>query len=205
MTILRRRLPLWPIPLLWTLALGLWGLSRQHSVWRDEAATWQVARRSVADIWHMLGQVDAVHGLYYLLMHGIFECFGPGTTALRLPSVLAMAVAAACVTTIGHRLAGVWAGLAGGLAFGLLPAVQFYLQEGRPYALITAGAGIATLLLVTALEGRGRAVHWAAYGGTVAGVRAAELAVPADPARPRWRPCSGCGPGAAPGRAGRRP
>ncbi|KOG22461.1 membrane protein [Streptomyces viridochromogenes] len=165
---MRRRLPLWPIPLLWTLALGLWGLSRQGSVWRDEAATWQVARRSTADIWHMLGQVDVVHGLYYLLMHGVFECFGAGTTALRLPSVLAMAVAAACVTVIGQRLAGVWAGLAGGLAFGLLPAVQFYLQEGRPYALITAGAGIATLLLVTVLEGRGRAVHWVAYGATLA-------------------------------------
>ncbi|MBT2676643.1 glycosyltransferase family 39 protein [Streptomyces sp. ISL-14] len=165
---LRRRPPLWPIPLLWTLALGLWGLSRQHSVWRDEAATWQVARRSAGDIWHMLGQVDAVHGLYYLLMHALFECFGPGTTTLRLPSVLAMAVAAACVTVIGQRLAGAWAGLAGGLAFGLLPAVQFYLQEGRPYALIAAGAGISTLLLVTVLQGRGRGVHWASYGGTVA-------------------------------------
>ncbi|MFE6697867.1 hypothetical protein [Streptomyces sp. NPDC057718] len=166
-TFFRHRLPVWLIPLLWTLALGLWGLSREQSVWRDEAATWQVARRSVADIWHMLGQVDAVHGLYYLLMHGLFECFGPSTTTLRLPSVLAMAVAAACVTVIGHRLAGVWAGLGGGLAFGLLPAVQFYLQEGRPYALIAAGAGISTLLLVTVLRGRGRTVHWAAYGGTV--------------------------------------
>ncbi|MFE5891585.1 hypothetical protein ACFQ6E_21905 [Streptomyces sp. NPDC056462] len=159
---------LWPIPLLWTLALGLWGLSRQDSVWRDEAATWQVARRPVGDIWHMLGNVDSVHGLYYLLMHGLFEWFGAGTTTLRLPSVLATAVAAACVTAIGHRLAGAWAGLAGGLAFGLLPAVQFYLQEGRPYALIAAGAGISTLLLVTVLEGRGRAVHWIAYGGTLA-------------------------------------
>ncbi|MGI5378148.1 glycosyltransferase family 39 protein [Streptomyces sp. CA-251387] len=154
--------------MLWTLALGLWGLSRQDSVWRDEAATWQVARRSVADIWHMLGHVDAVHGLYYLLMHGLFEWFGASTTTLRLPSVLAMAVAAACVTVIGRRLAGVWAGLAGGLAFGLLPAVQFHLQEGRPYALVVAGAGVSTLLLVTVLQGRGRAVHWAAYGGTVA-------------------------------------
>ncbi|ELS56362.1 glycosyltransferase family 39 protein [Streptomyces viridochromogenes] len=163
-----RRPPLWSIPLLWTLALGLWGLSRQHSLWRDEAATWQVARRSTADIWHMLAQVDAVHGLYYLLMHGLFERFGPGIATLRLPSVLAMAVAAACVTVIGRRLAGAWAGLAGGLAFGMLPAVQFYLQEGRPYALVAAGAGVSTLLLVTVLQGRGRAVHWVAYGATVA-------------------------------------
>ncbi|MDX3803324.1 glycosyltransferase family 39 protein [Streptomyces sp. AK04-3B] len=167
MSVLRRRLPMWVIPLLWTLALGLWGISRQNSVWRDEAATWQVARRSAGDIWHMLGQVDAVHGLYYLLMHVLFECFGPGVIVLRLPSVLAVAAAAACVTVIGQRLAGARAGLAAGLALGLLPTVQFYLQEGRPYALVMAGSAISTLLLVTVLQGNGRAVHWAVYGGVV--------------------------------------
>jgi mannosyltransferase len=164
---LLRCVPVWAFPVLWTLVFGLWGLSRQHSVWRDEAATWQVAQRSAADIWHMLGQVDAVHGLYYLLMHGLFACFGPSTTTLRLPSVLAVAVAAACVAVIGHRLAGAWAGLGGGLAFGLLPAVQFYLQEGRPYALVAALAACSTLLLVTVIEGRGGAMRWVAYGGTV--------------------------------------
>lgn len=151
---------------MWTVALGLWGLSRQDSVWRDEAATWQVAQRSTGDIVRMLEHVDVVHGLYYLLMHALFECFGPSTTTLRLPSVLAMAVAAGCVAVIGQRLGGAWVGLGAGLAFGLLPAVQFYLQEGRPFAFVAAGAGIATLLLVALLQGRGWA-HWAAYGGTV--------------------------------------
>ncbi|MCS0637046.1 glycosyltransferase family 39 protein [Streptomyces sp. LP05-1] len=163
----RRGVLVWLIPALWTCALGLWGLSRQNSVWRDEAATWQVARRSTAEIWQMLGNVDVVHGCYYLLMHALFEWFGPGTTTLRLPSVLAMGVAAACVAVVGHRLAGTWAGLAGGMAFGLVPAVQFYLQEGRPYALVAAGAGVSTLLLVTALERRARWPRWAAYGLTV--------------------------------------
>ncbi|MFI1151321.1 glycosyltransferase family 39 protein [Streptomyces sp. NPDC020817] len=148
-----RRGPLiWLIPSLWTLALGLWGLSRQDSVWRDEAATWQVAGRSTGEIVDMLGNVDAVHGLYYLLMHGLFELFGASTTTLRLPSVLAVAAAAACVAVIGRRLAGSWAGLGGGLALGLLPAVQFYLQEGRPYALVAAGAALSTLLLVSLLS-----------------------------------------------------
>ncbi|RPK43548.1 hypothetical protein EES40_16565 [Streptomyces sp. ADI93-02] len=163
----RHRVLVCLLPMVWTLALGLWGLSRQDSVWRDEAATWQVAQRSTAEIWSMLGNVDVVHGCYYLFMHGLFEYFGPSTTTLRLPSVLATAVAAACVAAIGHRLAGLSVGLAGGLAFGLLPAVQFYLQEGRPYALVAAGAGISTLLLVTALQGRTQMPHWFAYGGTV--------------------------------------
>lgn len=115
----------------------------------------------------MLKNIDVVHGLYYLLMHELFACFGPSTTTLRLPSVLAMAVAAGCVAAIGHRLAGGWAALGGGMAFGLFPAVQFYLQEGRPYAMVTAAAAISTLLLVTLLEGRGGGMCWAAYGGTV--------------------------------------
>ncbi|MFJ6843838.1 hypothetical protein ACIQRE_14320 [Streptomyces griseoluteus] len=151
---------------MWTVGLGLWGLSRDHSVWRDEAATWQVARRSTADIWHLLDQVDAVHGLYYLLMHALFSCFGPGTTTLRLPSVLAVAVAAGCVTVIGGRLAGNPAGLGAGLALGLLPAVQFHLQEGRPYALVMAGTAVSTLLLVVLLE-RPASWWWAGYGVTV--------------------------------------
>ncbi|MFF3512771.1 hypothetical protein [Streptomyces sp. NPDC002573] len=153
--------------MVWTLGLGLWGLSRKHSVWRDEAATWQVAQRSAGEIWHMLGQVDAVHGLYYLLMHVLFKYFGPGTTTLRLPSVLAMAAAAACVAVVGRRLAGFWAGLGGGLALGLIPSAQFFLQEGRPYALVAAGAGGATLLLVTLLQRHGGAARWTAYGGVI--------------------------------------
>ncbi|WP_405495749.1 hypothetical protein [Streptomyces sp. NBC_00096] len=164
----RRRHLVWLLPVLWTLALGLWGLSRQNSVWRDEAATWQVAERSPGEIWHMLGTVDAVHGLYYLLVHVLFEVFGASTTTLRLPSVLAVAVAAACVALIGRRLAGPWAGLGGGLALGLLPAVQFQLQEGRAYALVAGGAGVSTLLLVSLLPpgrpARRTWPRWTAYG-----------------------------------------
>uniref|UniRef100_A0AAU2JJQ6 Glycosyltransferase RgtA/B/C/D-like domain-containing protein n=1 Tax=Streptomyces sp. NBC_00049 TaxID=2903617 RepID=A0AAU2JJQ6_9ACTN len=166
----RRRHVVWLLPALWTVALGLWGLSRQDSVWRDEAATWQVAGRSAAGILDMLGNVDAVHGLYYLLMHGLFEVFGASTTTLRLPSVLAVAAAAACVALIGRRLAGFWAGFGGGLALGLLPAVQFYLQEGRPYALVAAGVGLSTLLLVSLSEsppGRRAWPRWTAYGALV--------------------------------------
>ncbi|MFZ3495682.1 glycosyltransferase family 39 protein [Streptomyces sp. 5.8] len=171
----RRPYLVWLVPVLWTLALGLWGLSRQDSVWRDEAATWQVAERSPGEIWHLLGTVDAVHGLYYLLMHLLFEVFGASTTTLRLPSVLAVAVAAGCVALIGRRLAGPWAGLGGGLALGLLPAMQFQLQEGRSYALIAGGAGLSTLLLVSLIArtgagsrpGRRTWPRWTAYGALV--------------------------------------
>ncbi|MFJ9342201.1 hypothetical protein ACIRP0_23305 [Streptomyces sp. NPDC101733] len=102
------------VPAVWTVMFGCWGLSRQNSGRRDEAATWQVASRSVADISALLGNVDVVHGLHYPLMHGLFEVFGASTTSLRMPSVLAVAGASASAALIGNRLGGPGAGLGGG-------------------------------------------------------------------------------------------
>ncbi|MFF8022864.1 glycosyltransferase family 39 protein [Streptomyces sp. NPDC007896] len=107
-----------------TLLLGLWGIRRENSMWRDEAATWQVAHRTVPEIWHLLDRIDVVHGLYYLFMHGVFAVFGDSLLTLRLPSVVAMAGAAALVTLLGTRLADRCTGLAAGLTFALIPAVQ---------------------------------------------------------------------------------
>ncbi|WP_441246544.1 glycosyltransferase family 39 protein [Kitasatospora sp. McL0602] len=148
------------------LALGLWGITRDGSIWRDEVVTYQVAHRSLPELWRLLGEIDAVHGLYYLLLHGTFALWDGGLTALRLPSVLAMAAAAAGVAEIARRLAGPRAGLLAGLAFVPLPAVQQYAQEGRSYALVCAAVVAATLLLVRAWQRPGRAA-WAGYGTAV--------------------------------------
>ncbi|MGW1377526.1 glycosyltransferase family 39 protein [Streptomyces sp. NPDC002446] len=138
-------------PALLALALGLWGLSRQGAIWRDEAATWEVAQRSIPEIWHLAGQVDVVHWLYYLLIHTVFEVFGASLAALRLPSVLGLIVAVAATAATGRRLAGPLAGLSAGLVLALLPVMQRYAQEGRSFALVTAGVAVATWLLVGAV------------------------------------------------------
>jgi mannosyltransferase len=66
-----------PIVGLLGAALSLAGASRP-SFWYDEAATISASySRSLAQLWAMLGNVDAVHGLYYLFMHGWFEVFPP--------------------------------------------------------------------------------------------------------------------------------
>ncbi|MGV9338026.1 glycosyltransferase family 39 protein [Streptomyces sp. NPDC003688] len=144
------------LPALTALLLGLWGLTRQGSLWRDESVTWQVAHRPLDDLVALLGRIDAVHGLYYLLMHGVFALWDGGLIALRLPSVLATALAAAGVGALGARLAGRRAGVLAGVLFTLLPATQQYAQEGRSYALVTAGVVWGTYLFQ-----RGR---WPAYG-----------------------------------------
>ncbi|MDX3230906.1 glycosyltransferase family 39 protein [Streptomyces sp. ME19-01-6] len=145
-----------------TLALGLWGIRRENSMWRDESTTYQVAHRSVAEIWHLLGAADVAHGLYYLLMHGVFALWDGGLLALRLPSTLAMAAAAAGVALLGLRLAGPRAGLAAGVVFSLAPAVQRYAQEGRSYALVCAAVVWCTHLLLSAVA-HPRKRTWAGY------------------------------------------
>ncbi|WP_369777851.1 hypothetical protein [Streptomyces sp. R33] len=162
-----RRTAAWRwLPPLLAVLLGLWGLERagadgRGGMWRDESVTWQVAHRPLGSIWELLGQVDAVHGLYYLLMHAVFQVWdggGPATGglwALRLPSVAATALAAAGVAAVAHRLVGERAALCSGVAYAVLPPVQMYAQEGRSYALVAAAVVWATYLMLRE--------HWVAY------------------------------------------
>ncbi|MBZ4018156.1 hypothetical protein CCS38_20955, partial [Streptomyces purpurogeneiscleroticus] len=95
-----------PAPCALALALGLWGIRRQGSIWRDEVVTYDMAHRSLPELWGTLQNVDAVHGFYYLFMHALFDVLGGGVVTLRLPSVLAMTAAAAGVALLGARVAG---------------------------------------------------------------------------------------------------
>ena len=62
-----------PIVGLLGAAVSLAGAGRP-SFWYDEAATISAAySRSLSQLWRMLSNVDAVHGLYYLFMHGWFQ------------------------------------------------------------------------------------------------------------------------------------
>ncbi|WP_328746907.1 glycosyltransferase family 39 protein [Streptomyces sp. NBC_00285] len=157
------------VPAVAALVSGLWGIGRQDSMWRDESVTYQVAHRSLGDLWGLLHHIDAVHGLYYLLMRAVFVVWDGGPVALRLPSVLASVLAAAGVGAIGARIAGPRSGTLAGLVFALLPVTQMYAQEGRSYALVTAGVIWATYFFVRATDAPGtRARWWTAYGLTLA-------------------------------------
>lgn len=73
-----------------TLAVATVG-SDNPQLWRDELASWNAAIRSTGDLIGMLGHVDAVSGLYYLLLHGWISVFGDSEVMLRMPSAIAMA------------------------------------------------------------------------------------------------------------------
>ncbi|WP_435842540.1 glycosyltransferase family 39 protein [Streptomyces collinus] len=153
------------VPMAVMLATGLWGLDR-GGMWGDESVTFQVAQRTVPQIWRLLHDVDAVHGVYYLFMHAVLTVH-PGEVVLRLPSVWAATATAGLVAALGVRLAGPRAGLWAGVLYAITPMTGHYAQEGRSYALVAAGVAGATLLLVRAVDAGGARAWWP-YGTVVA-------------------------------------
>jgi len=148
------------IPAAVMLALGLWGLARDSSVSNDEAATSIAARLSLSQLVHLLRHIDAVHGLYYLLMHG-WVAIGSSPVVLRFPSVIAMSVAAALTGVLAARLSqSAMAGVFSGLIMAFTPVISYYAQTARSYAFVYACVVGATLALVAAV--RAETAHAAA-------------------------------------------
>jgi mannosyltransferase len=156
------------IPAAAALVVGGYHLG-QLSLWRDEAYSLEAADRSIPQIFALLRHTDAVNGTYYLFMHGVIGLLGTSATALRLPSLIATAVAAAMTAALGRllaRRAGLpvpWlAGLLGGLLYVATPQVTRYAQDARAYAFVTMFVTIATYLLVRAVMA-GTWRWWAGY------------------------------------------
>ncbi|MBF4613205.1 glycosyltransferase family 39 protein [Curtobacterium sp. VKM Ac-1376] len=138
------------------------------SVWYDEAATVASAQRSWPALWAELQNVDAVHGLYYAVMHVWFTLVGYSPFTLRFPSALAIGVSAGLVVALGRRLGGFRLGVVSGIVFLLLPRVAWAGTEGRPYAAVTTFAVALTLVGLTAVRRARSRRHatrwWVVYG-----------------------------------------
>jgi mannosyltransferase len=144
-------------------AISLGGAARP-SFWYDEAATISASySRSLGQLWHMLGNVDAVHGLYYALMHAWFQIVPPTEFWSRAPSGLAVGGAAAGVVVLGRQFSSRTVSVASGVLCGILPRTTWAGIEARPYALSMMAAVWLTVLLVVAAR-RNTAWSWLSYG-----------------------------------------
>jgi mannosyltransferase len=144
------------------IVVSLGGAGRP-SFWYDEAATISASySRSLSQLWQMLGNVDAVEGLYYVLMHGWFTIFPPTEFWSRVPSGLAVGGAAAGVVVLGKQLSSRTVAVASGLVCAILPRTTWAGIEARPYALSMMAAVWLTVVLVYAAR-RDTARAWLSY------------------------------------------
>jgi mannosyltransferase len=140
------------------------GWAGRPSFWYDEAATISASySRSLGQLWQMLSNVDAVHGLYYVLMHGWFRTFPPTEFWSRVPSGLAIGGAAAGVVVLGKRFSSRTVAVASGVVCAILPRATWAGAEARPSALSMTAAVWLTVLLVYAAR-RDNAWVWLSYG-----------------------------------------
>lgn len=144
--------------LLTSLAIGV------PAPWRDEQAT---AAAAASRTWPQLvdlvtGSTDAVSALYYALMHLWVGLVGVDPFWLRLPSAVAVGVAAAGLVVLGRQLDRTRTGLFAAAVLVLLPRVFWAGGEARSYALQIAAAVWLTVLFVDAIR-KGRWVRWVLF------------------------------------------
>ncbi|MCX4746836.1 glycosyltransferase family 39 protein [Kitasatospora sp. NBC_01287] len=138
----------------------------ERQMWRDEQASWWASTLSIGDLSKLIHNVDIVLLPYYLFLHGWIDLFGDSPTALRVPSAIAMAVAAGWLALLGRRLFTPATGLLAGLLLAVLPSTTRYGQEARPYAFAVLVAIASTHLLVRALD-RPSLKSWVGYAVTI--------------------------------------
>jgi mannosyltransferase len=169
------------VPVIAELLVGGYQLGRA-SLWRDEGYTREVSQRSAGDIIALLRHQDAVHGLYYLIMHLMAGGLGTSPTAIRIPSLVATSLAAGLTAALGRRLAMAAAapaasatGMLAGLLLVALPITTWYAQDARPYGMATLCAVGATYLLVRGMTEPSR-WWWVAYAAVIVALALLNLA-----------------------------
>nr|WP_231964315.1 MULTISPECIES: hypothetical protein [unclassified Mycobacterium] len=156
----------WLIAAFATVVSAAW--AGRPSLWFDEGATISAsASRTLPELWKLLGHIDAVHGLYYLLMHGWFAMFPPTEFWSRAPSALAVGAAAAGVTVFTKQFVpGRATAVCAGAVFAILPRTTWAGMEARSYAFAAAAAIWLTVLLVAAVR-RSTPRWWVCYALTL--------------------------------------
>jgi mannosyltransferase len=154
-------------PALLVFVVGLFGIGRSSMYGTEEATMW-VGRLPTSRIFHLLQHGDAVHGFYYLIIHGVFRVFGSSVVTMRLPSLIGAAVAVGLVVVITRRLSGSTPlAVIAGVMTAVTPYFIFYADSGRSYAIDAALALGATLAFLWAVDDRAatrRWLRWLAYG-----------------------------------------
>jgi mannosyltransferase len=134
---------------------------RTQSIWFDEAATWDVVRRSFGEMLSRLPDGESNPPLFYVLEWIWTRVFGDGEAGLRSLSALAGLLTVPVAYAIGQRaaagvarVAAERAGLAAAALVAVNPLLVWFSQEARSYALATLLSAVALVLFQRSLDDR---------------------------------------------------
>lgn len=121
------------------LLTRIWRLDAQ-SLWLDEGATWaEIHDKSTNVLLMELWSRDAAYPLYHLVLKGWVAVFGDSEAMLRMPSVIASAIAIATTSLVFERQPQRGFTL---LLMATAPFVVWHAQDAKVYALLMAVAAV---------------------------------------------------------------
>lgn len=138
------------------------------SLWYDEAATVVSATRSWPELAREVATVDLVHAAYYSLLHVWFDLVGYSPFSLRLPSAVAIGIAAGGLVALLRAFVPRRTAAIAGIVFAVLPRTIWAGGEGRSYAIgIALALGLLAAYVFAARRSdaglRQAALGWLAY------------------------------------------
>jgi mannosyltransferase len=150
----------WTAPVV-ALALGTIGLGSK-SLWYDETYTAWATRGSWSRLWSIVRAHEGPHGAYYAVDKAFTDLAGHSEWALRLPSVVAAALAVLVVYLLGRRLLDPLTGAIASFAVAVNPFVVIWSQQARSYAFVLLAGSASTLALIHVLQ-RPAVTRWGLY------------------------------------------
>lgn len=120
--------------------------AHRRLLWNDELYTYHFAKLpSLADVWHQLATgVEQTPPFFYVVTRASIAAFGDGPLALRLPELIGLFAACACLFLVVARRTS-WLGGAIAALVVLATNAYPYAYEARPYALVLAFAAAGLL------------------------------------------------------------
>ncbi|MBZ5622518.1 MAG: glycosyltransferase family 39 protein [Acidobacteriia bacterium] len=115
--------------------VDLWILPIRSSFWLDETATFWAIKDGVANLLHRTAEWSGQSPLYYLTAWLALVTGGRQEWVLRLPSLIAMIVAAWLLYKLAARLFDLESARLAVLSFACSWQVAFAASDARPYAL----------------------------------------------------------------------
>jgi mannosyltransferase len=134
-----------------SLLLGVVTLGSK-ALWYDEAFDADAVAGSWSTLIQMVRETEMSQAVYLAMLKTWSMGAGTSEVALRLPSVLAAAVACGVLVALGTRLFDRWTGIVAGLLLATNDFVVQWAQQARTYTLAVLAVVVATWLFVRAVD-----------------------------------------------------
>lgn len=133
-----------------------------NSLWLDEATTYNIALKSVPDIWQVTTEGEFNPPLFYWCEH-VMLLFGNSEVVLRLIPALLGILTIPLIYLVGKEFMDRNVGIIAAAAFAFSPFLVFYSQEARAYSMMLFFVTFSMVFYFRALKNNDL-INWVLFG-----------------------------------------